>query len=295
MLAEAARAATSTVVVALQRASAATGVDFRYLLGTAMRESGLQPQARSSTSSASGLFQFVEQTWFSLMKEFGAKHGLGSFANVIQKGDDGRFHAPDAEDRRAILRLRNDPQISAIMAGEYARKTQTAMETRLGRAVCGGELYAGHLFGPGAACKLIRSSENSPDIVAADLFPRAADANRSVFYHADGSAKTVREVYNWTVAQPNTTAPIATTPAAAANNLTPAMALLDTGNTAELFASMWGPQRRGFFSSDAPPSQPFALTPAILDILSMVGKPDAASVAALPVAALPVAKLRGSS
>jgi hypothetical protein len=294
MLAEAARAATSTVVAALQRASDATGVDFRYLLGTAMRESGLQPQARSSHSTATGLFQFVEQTWFSVMKEFGAKHGLGSFANVIQKGEDGRFHASDAQDRQAILRLRNDPQISAIMAGEYARKTQATMESRLGRAVCGGELYAGHLLGPGAACKLIRTSETSPNTSAADLFPKAAGANRSVFFNADGSAKTVREVYNWTVAQPNTTAPLtaAAAPASApaASNITPAMALIDTNNTAELFASMWGPQRRGFFSSDSTPSQPFALTPAILDILSTFGKSDVA-----PVAPPPVAKLRGTS
>ena len=83
MLAEAARAAASTVVTALQKASAATGVDFNYLLGTAIRESGLKPGAKSGASSASGLFQFVEQTWLSLVKDHGSKYGLSSFANVI--------------------------------------------------------------------------------------------------------------------------------------------------------------------------------------------------------------------
>jgi hypothetical protein len=270
MLAEAARAATTTVVAALQRASAATGVDFRYLLGTAIRESGLQPQAHSSHSSASGLFQFVEQTWFSVMKEFGAKHGLGSYANVIQKGDDGRYHAPDADDRRAILLLRNDPQISAIMAGEYTRKTQGIMESKLGRPVCGGELYAGHLLGPGAACRLIRTNELAPKTAAADLFPKAAEANQSVFFNADGSAKSVREVYNWTVAQPRTSA--VTAVSASAPAAVPSMAILDTDNTAALFASMWGPQKHYFSSSETPATQPIALTPAILDILSTVAK-----------------------
>jgi hypothetical protein len=286
MLAEAARAATSTVVAALQKASAATGVDFRYLLGTAMRESGLQPQAHSNRSSASGLFQFVEQTWLSVVKEYGAKHGLASYANVIQKGEDGRYHAADAEDRKAILRLRNDPNISALMAGEYALKTQSVMENRLGRPVCGGELYAGHMFGSGAACKLIRANENDPTCSAADLFPKAANSNPTVFFHADGSAKSVREVYNWTVAQPNTVAPI--TASAKSSNITPAMAMLDTQNTAALFASMWGPQHsKGFFSSEAAPAQPISLTPAILDILQMAHKP-----VAIPH---PVAKDRGSS
>ena len=268
MLAEAARAATTTVVAALQRASAATGVDFRYLLGTAIRESGLRPQAHSSHSSASGLFQFVEQTWLGVVKEFGAKHGLGSYANVIQKGDDGRYHAPDSDDRHAILRLRNDPQISAMMAGEYARQTQGIMEGKLGRPVCGGELYAAHLFGPGAACRLIRTNESSPKTAAADLFPQAAQANQSVFFHADGSAKSVREVYNWTVAQP------ATPNVAAASSTTavPSMAILDTDNTAALFASMWSPRKHYFSSSETPTTQPFALTPAILDILSTVAK-----------------------
>jgi len=287
MLAEATRAATSTVVAALQNASAATGVDFRYLLGTAIRESGLQPQAHSRRSSASGLFQFLEQTWLSLVKEYGAKHGLGSYASVIQKGEDGRYHAPDAEDRRAILRLRNDPQISAMMAGEYARKTQAIMESRLGRPVCGGELYAGHLFGSGAACKLIRTNETAPETAAAELFPKAADANPNVFFHADGSAKTVREVYNWTVAQPATVAPV--TAPAATRDAMPAMAVLDTGNTAELFASMWGPQRRGFFSSET--TQPFVLTPAILDILSTA----AAHRGTDPLPHISVARDRGSS
>ena len=270
MLAEAARAATTTVVAALQRASVATGADFRYLLGTAIRESGLQPQAHSSHSSASGLFQFVEQTWLSVVKEFGAKHGLGSYANVIQKGEDGRYHAPDADDRHAILSLRNDPQISAIMAGEFTRKTQGIMESKLGRPVCGGELYAGHLLGPGAACRLIRTNESSPGIAAADLFPKAAEANKSVFFNADGSAKSVREVYDWTVAQPQT--PTVAAASAAAPATTASMAILDTDTTAELFASMWGPRKSYFSSTPSTTTQPFALTPAILDILSTVAK-----------------------
>ena len=36
----------------------------------------------------------------------------------------GRYHAGNDADRQAILALKKDPQISALMAGEYARSTQ---------------------------------------------------------------------------------------------------------------------------------------------------------------------------
>lgn len=274
MLAEAARAAANTVVVALQKASAATGVDFNYLLGTAMRESGLKPQAKSSSSSATGLFQFVEQTWLSVVKEFGAKHGLASYANAIQKGEDGRYRASDPADRSAILRLRNDPQVSALMAGEYTKQTQDSMQDSLGRKVSSGELYAAHLLGPGSACKLIRMNQASPTSDACDLFPKAADANKNIFYRADGTPKSVREVYNWTVAQPATPT-LNFNKAALSDVPSVSKGVLDTDTTAQLLASMWGPRRKSFFSPEDKTSTgaaPFAMSPQILDILQTVAK-----------------------
>src|SRR5580693_8861884 len=128
----------STVVTALRNAAAATGSDFNYLLGTAMRESSLKPTAQSSTSSAAGLFQFVDQTWLGLVKSHGAKYGLGNMADTISLKDDGRYHAASDADRQAILALKKDPQISALMAGEYAKTTQASMQAELGRPVCGG-------------------------------------------------------------------------------------------------------------------------------------------------------------
>jgi hypothetical protein len=251
----------ATVVAALQRASAATGSDFHYLLGTAMRESSLKPQAQSSTSSAAGLFQFVEQTWLGVVKEFGAKYGLGSYASAIGRGADGRFHVDNAADRQAILALRNDPQISALMAGEFSQQTKTEMQSTLGRDVCGGELYAAHFLGADAACRLIRMNDSTPEATAASVFPQAAGANKSVFYRANGAAKTVREVYDWALNQP--TVATAQTPAATAS----ATASVSYGpDYSGLLASLWTPSTKGFFSSGE--GSPFLLTPGVLDILS---------------------------
>ena len=118
-----AEAVSGAVVQALQKAAAATGSDFHYLLGTAMRESSLKPNATSSSSSATGLFQFIDQTWLGLVKEHGAQHGLGNLADAITKQADGRYRA-DANAKQTILALRKDPEVCALMAGEYAKSTQ---------------------------------------------------------------------------------------------------------------------------------------------------------------------------
>lgn len=191
----------SSVVTALRNAAAATGSDFHYLLGTAMRESSLRPNAQSHSSSAAGLFQFVDQTWLGLVKQYGSQYGLGDYASAITKDSEGRYHAP-ASERHEILALRKDPDVCALMAGEYAKSTQDQMRASLGRNVCGGELYAAHFLGPDAACRLIKLVGNDPSASAADQFPAAAASNKTVFYHADGSPKSVREVYDWAMRQP---------------------------------------------------------------------------------------------
>lgn len=194
----------SEVISALRQASAETGSDFRYLLGTAMCESSLRPNAHAADSTASGLFQFVQQTWLGMVKQYGAKFGLSSYANAIQREPSGQFAVANQADRAAILSLRNDPKISALMAGEYAQQTRSQMQARLGRNVCGGELYAAHFLGAPAACRLIEMATHQPNANAATCFPAAASANRAVFFHSNGTPKTVGEVYQWALRQPGT-------------------------------------------------------------------------------------------
>lgn len=274
MLAEAATAATrSDVLAALKQASAATGSDFNYLLCTAMRESSLHPSAKSSNSSACGLFQFVEQTWFGLIKQFGPKHGLTSYANAIQQNSDGRYEADDASDRHAILALRNDPRASALMAGEYANATRSTLESQLGRNVSDGELYAAHFLGPEAACRLIRMNESHPHACAADAFPTAADANRSVFYHANGTPKSVHEVYNWALKQPavGSVSPEVETVTQSGSHRSDAVASGATVTSAGWLAmQMWAATQSttsSLLSSSPLPQSPLAATPGVLDIL----------------------------
>src|SRR5262249_7892668 len=144
------------------------------------------------------------------------------------------------------------------------------MEASLGRPVCGGELYAAHFLGADSACKLIRTSQSAPDTSAAQLFPQAAAANRNVFFHADGSAKNVREVYDWALQQPGAAAPLAPAATATENNgvvaaRTTAAHAVDANIEALLAGGMnWRPS--SFFGSD----KPLSLGSGLLDLLSSV-------------------------
>jgi hypothetical protein len=182
-------------VTAIAHAARATGVGFRYLLEQAKAESGLRPDAAARTSSARGLFQFVEGTWLATLKKHGAEHGLGWAADLIDSSG-GRARVRDGEARRALLALRNDAETAALMAAEYAQDNAEALGRRLGRAVGGTELYLAHFLGPAGAARFLTAMAANPDADAGAVVPRAAGANARVFRHADGTPKSLAEVYD---------------------------------------------------------------------------------------------------
>jgi hypothetical protein len=182
------------VEAAIQRASEATGVDFGFLLKTAGRESGMNPKAKAPTSSAAGLFQFVEQTWLATLKQHGAKYGYARYADLISRGADGRYHVGSGDARKAVMDLRLDPHAASLMAGELASDHAAYLRGRMGRAPTSGELYAAHFLGPQGSARLIEAARSNPGAPAASLFPDAAQSNRSIFYHG-GRPITVAELY----------------------------------------------------------------------------------------------------
>src|SRR5689334_4662999 len=121
------------VTAAIQRASSATGVDLGFLMRTAAHESGFNPAARAKTSSAAGLFQFIDQTWLGMLKQHGAKYGYGSYAAMIQQGANGRYYVPNDESRASVMALKLDPQAAAYMGAELASGFAAYLRGRLGR------------------------------------------------------------------------------------------------------------------------------------------------------------------
>jgi hypothetical protein len=194
MAVESVSGAGSVVEAALRRAASATGVDFGFLVRTAQRESGFNPTAQARTSSAAGLFQFVEQTWLATLKRHGSEHGYGRYASMIQEGADGRFRVSDPDWKRSVMDLRYDAHAASIMAGSLATDHAAYLRGRIGRDPTGGELYAAHFLGPQGSARLIEAMQSAPQATAASYFPDAAGANRPVFYR-NGQALTVAELY----------------------------------------------------------------------------------------------------
>jgi hypothetical protein len=180
---------------AIQLASSKTGVDFDYLLGQAKIESGLNANARAGTSSASGLYQFVEQSWLAVVKKHGAEHGMAWAANSIGQGPGGRYTVTDGATRSAILNLRNDPTAASLMAAEHASDNKDVLEGSLGRSANGTDLYMAHFLGIGGAKKFLSAMQTNPGAAAASLFPQAAGANRSIFYGSNGQPRSLSAIY----------------------------------------------------------------------------------------------------
>jgi hypothetical protein len=186
----------SDVITGIREASLSTGIDFSYLMAQANRESNFDPTAQAATSSAAGLYQFVEQTWLGVVKHHGAEYGQSNLADKITRRSDGRFTIADPATRDEILDLRRDPSFASAMAAEHAADNQAKLQEKLGRDITGTDLYLAHFLGISGALKFLRNMADSPDKTGAGLFPKAAATNQNVFYAENGRPRTLSEIYD---------------------------------------------------------------------------------------------------
>ncbi len=186
----------TAVLTGIKNASKQTGVDFGYLMAQAAQESSFQADARASSSSATGLYQFLDTTWLSMMRSHGAKYGFGDLASQIQPDGRGGYAVSNASHKQMILDLRKDPKVSAVIGAEFALSNKEYLEGELGRKVGSTELYLAHFLGAGGASRFLKTIERNAATPAADLLPQAAAANRGVFYDRDtGRPRTVGDIY----------------------------------------------------------------------------------------------------
>ena len=185
-LEKAARLAMGRLMWALRLggASARTGVSHHLLISTARRESALNPYARASTSSATGLFQFIDETWLLSVQRHGHKYGLSPLADQITVDGRGRAMVASVALRREILALRYDARLSALLGAELIKDHDQRLGLLLRRRPTEGELYMAVFLGADGAIKLLRACEHTPAMGANLIFPEAASANPAIFYVA---------------------------------------------------------------------------------------------------------------
>lgn len=118
-------------------------------------ESGGNPNARNSRSSAGGLGQIIDSTWLDLLNR----------------------HRPDlvgGRSRQELLALKFDPVLNREMTGAYASDNQAHL-AKYGLPVTPANTHLAHFAGPGGATKVLQSDPNAP--VSAILGQAAVDAN----------------------------------------------------------------------------------------------------------------------
>ena len=132
------------------------------LLALAWRESRFTPEARSTLSSAAGLLQFTSGTWLQAVHQFGPQHGLAEYAAAIHKEPSGDYIVQGQYSQEAVLALRNDPILSASMAGEVLRQSRTTMQASMGRSMRPADLYLTYVLGPAGTARFLTALRQSP-------------------------------------------------------------------------------------------------------------------------------------
>jgi hypothetical protein len=156
----------------LEAVAKMTGVDAGLLATFCSIESGFDYTVKAKTSSASGWFQFINATWDEQLRLHGAKYGI----------------PPDD----AMRSLRLDPRINALMGAEFLKGNFNYLQKELGRTPTDTDLYLAHFMGPYGAVQFLKQDSNAN---AAQVFPKQASANRSIFFKPSGQARTIGEVY----------------------------------------------------------------------------------------------------
>lgn len=139
-----------------------------YLKTTALMESGGNATAKAGTSSAGGMFQFLDTTWTETVKAMGKNY---------------------------TLQDKYDPVKATEVMAYFTTKQQKQLELGTGKKASSTDLYMAHFLGAGGAVQFINAMSTNPNDIAARIFPAPAGANRSIFF--DGARpRTLQEVYN---------------------------------------------------------------------------------------------------
>jgi hypothetical protein len=185
------------LVHSILKAAHVTGVDPVYLMTLADVESSLSPEAKAPTSSAKGLFQFIDRTWLEIVQTHAADYGFTAAAEAIRTvGDD---PVVSEKDREWVMNLRTDPYFSALMAGELIKDVERALQAQGERELAEAELYLAHFLGASSAVRFLAALDQDPEMKASKLFPKAAKANAGLFMEGKGRKRrpvSVAELYN---------------------------------------------------------------------------------------------------
>ena len=133
-------------------------------------ESGGNPNAKNTKSSAEGLGQFIDSTWFHMVRKY-------------------RPDIANGKTNAQLKALKRDPALSREMTTRYVEEN-AALLKKHGFPVNVRNLYVMHFLGSGEGPKLLRADPNQP--VSSFISAQSIAANQKVL-----SGKTAQQVLDW--------------------------------------------------------------------------------------------------
>lgn len=133
-------------------------------------ESGNDPNIKNKKSTAEGLGQFIDSTWFHMVRKY-------------------RPDIANGKTNAQLKALKRDPALSREMTTRYVEEN-AALLKKHGFPVNVRNLYVMHFLGSGEGPKLLRADPNQP--VSSFISAQSINANKTVL-----SGKTAQQVLDW--------------------------------------------------------------------------------------------------
>lgn len=133
-------------------------------------ESGNDPNIKNKKSTAEGLGQFIDSTWFYMVRKY-------------------RPDIANGKTNAQLKALKRDPAIAREMTTRYVEEN-AALLKKHGFPVNVRNLYVMHFLGSGEGPKLLRADPNQP--VSSFISAQSINANQKVL-----SGKTAQQVLDW--------------------------------------------------------------------------------------------------
>ena len=156
----------------INAAANVAGVNPLVMMTMAMIESSLNPNAAARTSSAKGLYQFLDGTWKEMMRKYANKHGIPEGTTQF------------------------DPVANSLLGAEFLKENAKVSESVMNRPASAVDYYIPHFFGAGGARTFYRHLQKNPNAPAAEVLTAQARANKPIFYK-NGKPRSFAEVYQY--------------------------------------------------------------------------------------------------
>lgn len=180
-----------SVVDAMYDASIAQDVDFGILALSSMLESEFGSNTISASSSARGMFQFIDSTWLILIHKYGKRIGLNAESDSLYLDQKtGRIEVKNDSriTRESILTLRDDPRIISMIKAFHLKEEEQALTDFGITAPHATDYYIVHMLGTGFAQKFYELKNQNASLPLAQSgitgAEQAANNNPYFFFSA---------------------------------------------------------------------------------------------------------------